>query len=718
MLALVTFLLATQSLFGSVPLVTFPVSLSSSTIRAAATDAAGNIYVTGSTFYDSSASGTKNQFPATPGALQSSWGSKNCVPPAILQGFACLDAFVAKFSPAGELIYATYLGGSGDDEGMAIAVDASGNAWVAGYTTSTDFPITANALQKKNAGGTLFVSPTSLPPFQGDAFIAAVNPAGAALVYSSFLGGTGADVANLIAIDTQGNIVLGGTTYSTDFPVSTMAAPPAFESTGFVVRFNPGGPTIVYSTYFETNIAALAVNSNGSVYLAGTSSPTQPVKTTPGAFQTSSESDFESFVAKLSPDGASRIYATLLGGTMGATALTVDESDTAWIVGNIASAAFPATMPPAAQRGDVFGARLSADGSTLLMAFDTGAQLLVSGQPLLQDSTGNLYISGTTLNVASMTLTTDAFERSACGLLKPAIMKWSHEGQLLYSSFFQEGLLMTIDATGRLILGKGRRVITSFDPAADQRQGSLGCVTNGASFSPDNGYVSPGEIISLWGDRLGPDQPAQFELDASGTVSTNIGNTRVLFNSVAAPILYADAQQINVIVPWGIAPLQNLSLTVEHAGVNSLPMTIYDNNSTPGIFQVNSSQPASQGAILNEDGSVNSSSNPAAPGSIVSIFCTGMGLLGPVPQDGVLIQDATHLLQTRVPVLLPGPNGPAEAEIIYEGAAPTLVAGVIQVNVRLPDSFPASVTLPGPVPIYMHIPNGPITPPLATVAVQ
>ncbi len=167
---------------------------------------------------------------------------------------------------------------------MAIAVDAAGNAWIAGYTMSTDFPITANALQKKNAGGTLFLTPTTKAPFQGDAFIAAVNPAGTALVYSSFLGGTGAEVANLIAIDARGNIVLGGQTYSRDFPVTTAALPPALKPAGFVVRFNLAGPSIVYSTYFEAKIAALAVNSSGNVYLAGTSSSLQPVETTPGGF--------------------------------------------------------------------------------------------------------------------------------------------------------------------------------------------------------------------------------------------------------------------------------------------------------------------------------------------------------------------------------------------------------------------------------------------------
>jgi hypothetical protein len=152
-------LLATATLgFGSVPLLTFPVSLTSSVIHAAVTDAAGNVYVTGTTFWNYPLEGGTNNFPVTPGAFQTLYGSRNCMAQPI-QNFYCQDAFVAKYSSAGQLIYATYLGGSGEDVGMAIAVDASGNAWVAGYTASANFPVTPNALQKKNAGGTLFFPP-------------------------------------------------------------------------------------------------------------------------------------------------------------------------------------------------------------------------------------------------------------------------------------------------------------------------------------------------------------------------------------------------------------------------------------------------------------------------------------------------------------------------------------------------------------------------------
>ena len=202
--------------FGTAPLMTFPVSLPTTIIRAVAVDRTGNVYVTGTTYRDLDG---QNRFPATPGAFQTVFGSRQCVPPMPpVSGFSCLDAFVAKFSPVGQLVYATYLGGSGNEEGFAIAVDSAGNAWVTGYTISNDFPVTANALQPKNAGGSYPTTPLSQPPFEGDAFVAGLNSAGSALIYSSFLGGSKADAAYSLAMDPQGNLYLADQTYFFRFP--------------------------------------------------------------------------------------------------------------------------------------------------------------------------------------------------------------------------------------------------------------------------------------------------------------------------------------------------------------------------------------------------------------------------------------------------------------------------------------------------------------------
>src|SRR5690349_6410239 len=164
-------------------------------VLAATVDSSGNVYLTGTT----------SGFTSIAGAFQTTFNlGKPCstpLPSDPATNAKCTDAFVAKFSPTGELVYATYLGGSGIDAGLAIAVDDGGNAYVAGYTYSSDFPVTPNAYNQTYTGAP-FTGCCNTPPGPGgDAFIAKVSPAGSALAYSTFLGGNGNNVAQLIGVD-------------------------------------------------------------------------------------------------------------------------------------------------------------------------------------------------------------------------------------------------------------------------------------------------------------------------------------------------------------------------------------------------------------------------------------------------------------------------------------------------------------------------------------
>ena len=164
-------------------------------------DSAGNIYIAGTT--------SSNGLPTT-SALQRNFGGAGA-------GNPFGDAFVAKFSPAGALLYLTYLGGSSNDGAIALAVDASGNAYVAGATTSQDFP-TKNAFQAgfHGGGGTGEV-------VTGDAFVAKLNPSGNQLLYSTYLGGSMDDIANAIVVDGSGNAYVGGASLSLNFPITGSA---------------------------------------------------------------------------------------------------------------------------------------------------------------------------------------------------------------------------------------------------------------------------------------------------------------------------------------------------------------------------------------------------------------------------------------------------------------------------------------------------------------
>jgi hypothetical protein len=259
-----------------------------------AVDASGRAYVTGST--------SSTNFPTTPGAFQSSYQSVGSF--FFTQG----DAFLTVLNAGGTGVdYSTYLGGSSQEQGLGVAVDASGAAYVVGSTLSSDFPTTPGALQ-------------TAYHFNTDAFLSKINPAAsgaASLVYSTYLGGGGLDRAENVALDSQGNVYVAGGTNSNDFPVTSCAAQATASGgqTGltkdaFLTKLNlsaPGAAALAYSTYLGGNdfesARDVAVDSHGSAYIAGATRSTD-FPTTPGAFQTSlqqSPQPQDAFVAKLDP---------------------------------------------------------------------------------------------------------------------------------------------------------------------------------------------------------------------------------------------------------------------------------------------------------------------------------------------------------------------------------------------------------------------------------
>lgn len=254
------------------------------------------------------------------------------------------DAYVVKLSPAGDaFIYSTYLGGWGSDGARGIAVDASGNAYITGGTTSADFPTVA-AWQPNFAGMSGW----------GDAFVTEINADGSALVYSSYLGGTGGEGASAIAVDADGNAYVTGTTNSSDFPFS--AAPvgcpgadaPLYTSRGFVAKFAPAGAGAVYSTCLKSAYpTAIAVDGAGNAYLAGWTDALDFPTVVPMQAQldTDGSTPRDAFVSKLSPDGTTLLYSTYLGGNErdAGTGVAVDGGGTLHVVGNTAATDFPTT---------------------------------------------------------------------------------------------------------------------------------------------------------------------------------------------------------------------------------------------------------------------------------------------------------------------------------------------------------------------------------------
>ena len=324
-----------------------------------AVDRSGAAYLTGTT--------CSNDFPTTPGAFQTAYAGTNgnCE----LYGG---DAFIAKLDAGGSaLAYSTYLGSSGSDIGYGIAINPSGNAYVAGLAGAANFPTTAGAAQTRFGGGF-------------DAFVSEVGPGGSSLAYSTFLGGQYGDLAYTIALDSSGDAFAGGYTDSKNFPVT----PGAFQSTlraptaGFVTKLNPQGTKLGYSTYLggsgsgtapcATCVTGIALDSLGDAYVSGLTWETNfPV--TSGAYQRTYAGGYhDAFVAEFNAAGNALRYATYLGGISddGAVSIAIDGTGDMYLRGNTYSANFPVTsnafQPAKGGGSDAFLSVIAGGGKTLL----------------------------------------------------------------------------------------------------------------------------------------------------------------------------------------------------------------------------------------------------------------------------------------------------------------------------------------------------------------
>ena len=195
--------------------------------------------------------------------------------------------------------------------------------------------------------------------------------------------------------------------------------------------------------------------------------------------------------------------------------------------------------------------------------------------------------------------------------------------------------------------------------------------------------LAPGEMISIFGTGIGPASPVGLQLDASGKVSTNIGNTQVLFDGLAVPLTYVSATQVNAIVPYEVAGLSSTQIAVNYNGQASAGVTMPVTASAPALFTTGGGK--GQAAMLNQDGSINGPGSGATAGSAVVFFGTGEGQTNPPGVDG---QPANSVYPKPVlPVTVT--IGGKPAQVAYAGAAPGFVAGVFQLNVIVPDGLPS-----------------------------
>ena len=342
-------------------------------------------------------------YPITAGAFLTTFGGN-------------YDAFVTKLNSTGSgLVYSTYLGGGNYDYGWGIAIDGSGNAYVTGYTLSTNYPITAGAF---------------LTTFGGnyDAFVTKLNSTGSGLVYSTYIGGGGSEYGRGIAIDGSWNAYVTGNTQSTDYPITAGAFQTTFSGGSwdvFVTKLNSTGSGLVYSTYlggsdFERG-EGIAVDVSGNAYVTGVTTSTN-YDITAGAFQTTfGGGTYDAFVTKLNSTGNGLVYSTYLGGSdfERGEGIAVDVSGNAYLTGNtgsinydITAGAFQTTFGGGSW--DAFVTKLNSTASALLYSTYLGGSSDDSGPGIAVDGSGNAYVTGQT-NSTDYPITAGAFQTTFGG---------------------------------------------------------------------------------------------------------------------------------------------------------------------------------------------------------------------------------------------------------------------------------------------------------------
>jgi uncharacterized protein (TIGR03437 family) len=517
-------------------------------------------------------------------------------------------------------------------------------------------------------------------------------------VFSMTLGGSGSTAASAVAVDGAGNVYVAGNTNSADFPLKNglPVIPSAGDCTPHLSNFAPCS---------------------------------------------------DAFVTKLSADGQTMVYSTRLGGSDAdvATALAVDASGSAIIAGNTASADFPLANAFQSYPGDTgclsnyqpyesspcphqFAARLAPDGSRLIYSTYLGRKdaSIVAGVAL--DSSGNAIVTGTTMGHG---LSATPFAWQHCNASQQihsasirgirgmdgieqrgtsgTIAQLRPDGTLAHATYFggtggyDQMLAVVASGVGVWIAsmtastdlptaaaaiqtnaGLGYFAKVDFTAPATPPRIDPGCVLNSGNLIHD--YLAPYEIVTIFGSNLGPSQGVGAQLNAQGRVATELAGTMVTFSGYPAPLLYVSAGQVNAIVPHLITGIPRARVEVTVNGVTSEARQELARLASPAFFSSDMSG-TGQAIAVNEDGTVNSAGNPAVRGSVVAFWMTGAGLLNKPYEDGEIVTGDPGGLFFPLTSSLP---------VLYAGQAPGMVAGVVQINLRIGQDFPPWITSVAP----------------------
>jgi uncharacterized protein (TIGR03437 family) len=623
--------------------------------------------------------------------------------------------------PAGTVV-GTGVGPGGVPTVSAVATDAAGNSYVTGSAYLYGYASTPGVVQPVNAGGTCtFGQTVGLCP---DAFIAKFNSSGT-LVFLTYLGGTGSDIPNSLAVDATGDIYVGGTTTSTDFPLAGTPWRPALTNEGtFIAKLSSDGTKLIWSTVLNGSLIQSAIGPDGSVYYVAlatgpyASQGATLTKLTPdGQFVATVNVSVNTqavavggdgsvyiggtgFAAKMGPNLSGFAWQTSLGATTTLNLLQPAPDGSLWIAGTTSGLAFPvspnALQPQPSAGGSGYLVHLSADGSTALAATYLPAALT----SLALDASGNVIISGA----------------GQSGFPVPPGTPWPCSMPALGNDRGLSGFIGKIDSAGQHVLwGTWTGPSVPFGPVTVDNSGNA--IAAGTDFNSDlilsamstvpgaprleetcmaqaafpyyRGTIAPGEIYSIYNSGFGP---AQGVSGPTGNVfGTELGGVQVSVEGVNAPLLYVSSAQINLVAPYFLNGRVAAHIKIVTAAATSDEVILGVQQAAPEIFEIPSNNPnvPPSAAILNQDGTVNSQANPAHIGDYVAMFVSGVGQTNPPAVDGAIATAAggTPVLPVTVQLNTLSPYSAVNANVTYAGNAPGLVTGVTQVNFQMPSGI-------------------------------
>jgi uncharacterized protein (TIGR03437 family) len=613
------------------------------------------------------------------------------------------EAIAAKLDTTGKSLTFVNIGGKGNDAASAVGVDRAGNIYLAGQTTSPNFPLRNPLFATPAVGG----GPSG--------FVAKFSPDGSDLIYSTYFPAP----VTAMAVDADGNAYITGTTTASGVPVTpglpgaTVGGYTPRVYGAYLTKLSPAGDRVVYSAVISGSdkpcgccsscflsdrgamAAAVALDAEGNAYMAGNANVTD-LPVTSAAMQ---PKGIGAFVAKVNAAGTGMAYLTYLGTGMqvvqpylapatSATALAVDAAGDAYVAGSTWDPHLPVTagayqtafhgwseienlapLPPA----DAYAIKLNPAGTAAVWGSYLGGAGADQATAAAVDAGGNLWVAGTTRS-------TEFPNAQGWSAGNDFIVEFNGAGTALpYSGRYPGGSAsqtLAIDGGGLLHVASPTGVVSAV--AASAHPAVRPWAVANAATNVAGGQVVAGEVISIYGPHIGP-FPAVTAAPVNGFMPTTLGGTQVLVDGVAAPLLYASDSQINAVVPFGVAGQAKATVQVVNQQAKSPALSAAVLLGDPAVFP---------GAILNQDGTVNSASNPAAPGSTVALWATGVRL-NPYPTipDGQIATAAQDFFCCSVyalghPLTVP-----------YAGGAPGLVAGAVQINVTLPAGIANSVTL-------------------------